>query len=132
MKPLPGRGPGLAEVLFFHTVSIEQYGGSRGVRDKESLLAAIARPWQGSFENEYYPSPFEKAAALMESIIRRHPFVDGNKRTATASAAYLLSTFGYEVDAKQNELADFAVNVAEGMFELADISLWFEKHSRKG
>jgi prophage maintenance system killer protein len=39
------------------------------VRDEESLLAAIERPWQSSFGQEHFPSPFEKAAALMESII---------------------------------------------------------------
>jgi len=39
-----GKKPDLPEVLFFHTVSIEQYGGSEGVRDEESLLAAIEGP----------------------------------------------------------------------------------------
>ena len=48
----------------------------------------------------------------MESIIRRHQFIDGNKHTATASASDLLSTFGYEVVAEQQELEDFAVSVA--------------------
>ena len=45
----------------------------------------------------------------MESMTRRHPFADGNKRTATASASYLLSTFGYDVEAAQRALEDFAV-----------------------
>lgn len=101
------------------------------MRDRESLLAAIERPWQASFGREHFPSPFEKAAALMESIIRRHPFVDGNKRTATASASYLLSTFDLEVEAEQQELEDFAVSVAEGNVDLVDIVLWFENHGRK-
>lgn len=129
--PPPGKKPGLPEVLFFHTVSIELYGGSGGVRDEECLLAAIERPWQVSFDQEHFALPFEKAAALMESIIRRHPFVDGNKRTGTASAAYLLSTFGYEVEARQKELEDFAVSVALGRLETKDIALWFEEHTRK-
>jgi len=129
--PPPGKEPGLPEVLFFHTVSIELYGGSGGVRDEESLLAAIERPWQASFGQEHFASPFEKAAALMESIIRRHPFVDGNKRTATASASYLLSTFGYEVEAEQRDLEDFAVGVAVGGLETKDIALWFENHIRE-
>jgi death on curing protein len=102
-----------------------------GVRDEESLLAAIERPWQASFGREHFASPFEKAAALMESIIRRHPFVDGNKRTATASASYLLSTFGYEVEAEQQDLEDFAVSVAVGGLETKDIALWFENQARK-
>ena len=127
--PPPGNKPGLPEVLFFHTVSIEQYGGSEGVRDRESLLAAIERPWQASFGREHFASPFEKAAALMESIIRRHPFVDGNKRTATASASYLLSTLGLEVEAEQQELEDFAVSVAAGEMKTKNIALWFESHS---
>ena len=127
--PPPGKKPGLPEVLFFHTVSIEQYGGSEGVRARESLLAAIERPWQASFGREHFPSPFEKAAALMESIIRRHPFVDGNKRTATASASYLLSTLGLEVEAEQQELEDFAVSVAVGEMKTKNIALWFENHS---
>lgn len=101
------------------------------MRDEGSLLAAIERPWQASFGQEHFPSPSGKAAALMESIIRRHPFVDGNKRTATASAAYLLSTFGYEVEAEQEELESFAVGVAVGDLETEDIALWFEEHSRK-
>lgn len=67
----------------------------------------------------------------MESIIRRHPFVDGNKRTATASAVYLLSTFGYELKAEQKELEDFAVNIAEGKIEFKGIAVWFEKYTRK-
>src|SRR5919112_84083 len=131
MSP-PGKKPGLPEVLFFHTVSIEQYGGSKGVRDRESLLAAIEGPWQASFGQEHFPSPFEEAAALMESIIRRHPFVEGNKRTATASASYLLSTFGHEIGAEQQELEDFAVSVAEGGMDTKSIALWFEGHSRQG
>lgn len=122
--------PGLPEVLFFHTVSIERYGGSEGIRDEESLLAALDRPWQASFDQEHFASPFEKAAALMESITRRHPFVDGNKRTATASAVYLLSTFDYELEIMQKELEDFAVSVAEGTVEFEDIALWFENHSK--
>jgi death-on-curing protein len=129
--PPPGKKPGLPEVLFFHTVSIEQYGGSGGVRDEESLLAAIERPWQASFGREHVASSFEKAAALMESIIRRHPYVDGSKRTGTASASYLLSTLGYDVDAEQRDLEDFAVSVAEGDLEIAEIALWFEYHSRR-
>lgn len=98
------------------------------MRDQESLRAAIERPWQASFGRDHFPSHFEKAAALMESIIRRHPFVDGNKRTATASASYLLSTFGYEIEAEQQDLEDFAVSVAEGNVDLVH---WFENHSHK-
>lgn len=127
--PSPERNPGLPEILFFHTVSIAQYGGSEGVRDKEGLLAAIECPWQASSGEEHFPSPFEKAPALMESIIRRHPFVDGNKRTAVASAAYLLSRFGYRVKAEQKVLEDFAVGVSVEEYATEEIARWFRDHS---
>ncbi|MBA2713102.1 MAG: type II toxin-antitoxin system death-on-curing family toxin [Rubrobacteraceae bacterium] len=121
--------PTAENVLFLHTVAVEAFEGSEGVRDLESLHAAVARPWGSSFGHDHFPTPFDKAAALAESIIRRHPFVDGNKRTAMYAAAYLLETFGYEMEADQQELEDFAVSVAEGGIETADIAIWFEIHS---
>ncbi len=72
-----------------------------------------------------------KAAALAESIIRRRPFVDGNKRTAMYAAAYLLEQLGYELEAEQRELEDFAVSIARGTTGSEDIARWFEDHARK-
>ena len=118
-------------VLFLHTVAIEAFGGSEGVRDLASLRAAVARPWGSSFGQNHFSTPFERAAALAESIIRRHPFIDGNKRTAMYAAAYLLETLGYGLEAEQGELEDFAVSVAVGGMETREQSLWFEKHCRK-
>jgi len=120
--------PTAEDVLFLHTVAVEAFGGSEGVRDPESLRAAVARPWGSSFGRDHFPTPFDEAAALAESIIRRHPFIDGNKRTAMYAAAYLLETFGYELEADQQDLEDFAVSVAVGGTETRDIALWFESH----
>ncbi|MBA3792296.1 MAG: type II toxin-antitoxin system death-on-curing family toxin [Rubrobacteraceae bacterium] len=123
------RNPDLRRVLFAHTVLIERYGGAEGVRDPESLKAAIERPWGSSFGQEHFPGPFRKAAALCESLIRRHPFMDGNKRTGVTMGSYLLSTFGCEVEAAQQELEDFGVDVAQGMFDTGQIAVWFEDHA---
>ena len=121
--------PTAQNVLFLHTVAIETFAGSEGVRDVESLHAGVARPWGSSFGRDHFPTFFDKASALAESIIRRHPFVDGNKRTAMYAAAYLLETFGYILEAEQQELEDFAVSVSEGGMQTRDIALWFESHS---
>ena len=121
----------MENVLFLHTVAVEAFGSSEGVRDLESLRAAVARPWGSSLGRDHFPTPLDKAAALAESITRRHPFIDGNKRTAMYAAAYLLETFGYELEAEQQELEDFAVSVAEGGVGTVDIVLWFEDHSLK-
>lgn len=117
--------------MFLHTVAVEAFGGSEGIRDVESLRAAVARPWGSGSGRDHFPTAFDKAAALVESIIRRHPFVDGNKRTAVYAAAYLLETFGYEVETEQLDLEDFAVDIALGKLETKDIALWFESHSRR-
>lgn len=123
--------PSFENMIFIHVVVRGKYGGSDGVRDFDSLEAAIARPWGASFGGDHFPTPFEKAAAITESIIRRHPFVDGNKRTAISAGAYLLSTFGYEVESSQKELEDFAVDVANDEMTFEEMSGWFEKHSGK-
>jgi death on curing protein len=121
--------PDLRRVLFAHTVLVERYGGAEGVRDLESLKAAIERPWGSSFGQEHFPGPYRKAAALCESLIQRHPFVEGNKRTGVTMGAYLLSTFGYEVEATQQELEYFGVEVARGALDLEEIAQWFEEHA---
>ena len=121
--------PDLRRVLFAHTVLVERYGGAEGVRDLESLKAAKERPWGSSFRREHFPGPYRKAAALCESLIQRHPFVEGNKRTGVTMGAYLLSTFGYEVEATQQELEYFGVEVARGALDLEEIAQWFEEHA---
>lgn len=125
------RNPDLRRVLFAHTVLVQEYGGAEGVRDPGTLEAAVQRPWGASFGKEHFPTPFEKAAALCEALIRRHPFVDGNKRTGVAMGAYLLSTFGHELEATQEELEDFGVEVAEGKLDEKEIARWFSDHARE-
>lgn len=80
--------PTLHEVLAIHALSIEAYGGSEGVRDLGAIEAALFRPQSG-----YYADIIEEAAALMESLLINHPFVDGNKRVALCRLPRL---FGYQ------------------------------------
>ena len=66
------------QVLKIHTIAIERFGGANGVRDAGALTSALARPFQ-TFEGEdLYPTILEKAAAISESFIVNHPFVDGS------------------------------------------------------
>jgi death on curing protein len=123
--------PGLSEVLFFHTVAIQQYGGAEGVRDKGALEAAIARPWMSYGGQEFFPTPYDKAAALCESIIQRNPFIEGNKRTGISAGAYLLYTFGIELEATNRELEDLTVEVAIRNVDTAMLAAWFKAHSSR-
>ena len=123
--------PTVEDVLFLHTVAVVEFGGSEGVQDTESLHAAVTKPCGSSFGQDHFPTPLHKAAAIAESIIRRHPFVDGNKRTAMYAAAYLLENSGYVLEAEQQELEDFAVSVAEGTLESERIVTWLGEHTRR-
>lgn len=78
------------------------------VRDFGLLSAAVARPRASAFGEEAYPDPWVKAAALLHSLTRNHPFVDGNKR-AGWNAAW---TF-VEANAIGRLAADFDVHAAE-------------------
>ena len=72
----------LREVESIHEILIDKFGGSNGIRDRGILESAINRPYQTFDQIELYPLPVDKAAAIFESIISNHPFVDGNKTTA--------------------------------------------------
>ena len=102
------------QVLFIHSRLIDTTGGSHGVRDIGLLQSAVSRPKATFGGKDLYPDIFRKAAALMESLARNHPFVDGNKRTAITSAAVFLGMNGYRLDTTQKELERFTLSVAVG------------------
>jgi death-on-curing protein len=83
-----------ADVLALHHVLIERYGGTLGLRDMGALEAAVFRPQCG-----YYADIREEAAALLESLLINHPFVDGNKRTALAACDVFLRINGQALNA---------------------------------
>jgi len=123
--------PGLSpeQVLFLHSRLVEETGGTHGVRDLSMLLSALGRP-QASFDGQdLYPDLFSKTAALMDSLVRNHPFVDGNKRTAIACAAIYLRINGRSFVVENDEMVRFTLACAQGQLPLRDIAAWFEKHS---
>lgn len=80
----------LDEVLEIHTVLIQKFGGPQGVRDLGLLESALYRPRSG-----YYEDLVDMAAAQFESLIKNHPFVDGNKRVAFFATDIFLRLNGY-------------------------------------
>lgn len=99
------------------------------MRDLGALQAAVARP-QATFDgHDLYPDIFAKAAALMESVVKNHPFVDGNKRTAITAAGLLLRRNGYRIAASQEELYDFTMAMATGTSAVKDAEQWLRNHS---
>ena len=83
-----------ADILGLHHVLLENYGGAGGFRDLGALEAAVFRPQCG-----YYADIVEEAAALLESLLINHPFIDGNKRVAFAACDVFLRINGCQLTA---------------------------------
>ena len=117
------------QVLFIHARLITETGGSHGVRDLSMLLSAVGRP-QASFDDrDLYPDLFSKAAALLDSLIRNHPFVDGNKRTGITAAAVFLQMDGYRLNTTNSELEKITIEVAQARQNVAEIAAWFQTNT---
>jgi len=95
-------------------------GEERGGALLESALALPRQP--------YYPEVCDKAAALMRSLMKNHPFVDGNKRTAVAATLVFLLVNRRVLAATQDELVEFAVKLARSdpAMDWEEISEWLE------
>jgi death-on-curing protein len=114
----------IKDVIRIHEILIDNFGGSKGVRDRGLLESAISRPFQTFDKVDLYSNPVEKAAALIESVLINHPFVDGNKRIGYVLMRLLLIEFGFDIIAAEEEKYDFVIKIAEGKYHRAEIIEW--------
>jgi death on curing protein len=92
------------------------------VRDAGLLDSAVHRPQTTLFGEDAYPTILDKAAALLESLVRNHALVDGDKRTAWLACTVFLDMNGSPVDAPTDEAFDLVIGIADGRIERADAS----------
>jgi death-on-curing protein len=118
-------------VIGIHAVLIRRYGGSPGMRDEGALQSAVSRPYQTFDGEELYKTTVEKAAALIESLVKNHPFIDGNKRTGYVSMRILLRKNQKDVKATEEEKYEFVINIANGKSEYEEIKQWIEEKLAK-
>ena len=110
----------VADVLGMHTVLMQRYGGSLGVRDPGALESALFRPQTG-----YYDDIVAEAAALMESLAINHPFVDGNKRIAFASSDVFMRINGWRLQRAPMQVHKEMIQMFESdTFDIAHIDPW--------
>jgi death-on-curing protein len=119
------------EVEKIHQILISEFGGTQGIRDKESLNSALARPFQTFDGKELYPTPLDKAASLIESILINHPFVDGNKRTGYVLMRMLLLQSNLDIVANQEEKYSFIISIASGQSKFDAIINWLASNTEK-
>lgn len=117
------------QVLFIHMRLIAETGGSAGVRDLDLLASAVGRPQVSFGGQDRYPDLSHKAAALLDSLVRNHPFVDGNKRVGIAAVGLFLRRNGLRLTASNAELEQFTLQVARSEASMEQIVAWLKSHS---
>ncbi len=119
----------ITQVLEIHHQAIDLHGGSNGIRDVEGLESAIARPFQTFGGENLYPTHIEKSAAIIESMIMNHPFVDGNKRTGYILGRLIMLLADSDFIAIEDEKYQFVIDVSTGTFRFEEIVEWIKSHS---
>jgi death-on-curing protein len=116
------RWVGLRAALAIHDLQIVEHGGAEGLRDMALLESALARPHQllafGAADIAAL------AACYAGGILRNHPFVDGNKRTAWLLAVTFLDLNGYDVEAAMTDALQAVLAVAAGTLAEEAFAAW--------
>jgi death on curing protein len=114
---------GYEVALAIHSEQLAEHGGSEGIRDQGLLESALARP-----KNLYHYSADAAlsrfAAAYALGIVKNHPFIDGNKRTAWIVCALFLELNGKPVMLDQSEVVTMILGIAGGAIDEQQFANW--------
>ncbi|WP_275984086.1 type II toxin-antitoxin system death-on-curing family toxin [Paenibacillus hamazuiensis] len=102
-----------------------------GVKSGDMLESAIHRPMSSAFGEDAYPTIFEKAAALFESLGQNHPFQNANKRTAFTALVIFLRYNGYLFIMDTKAAEDFTVDMVNHKYTLSELAEVIQRHSQK-
>jgi death-on-curing protein len=114
-------------ILLLHAESLAEHGGLPGLRDRGLLEASLAHPLH---VHTYEPGAHvaRLAAAYCVSLVRNHPFVDGNKRIGFLALGLFLSLNGFELAVDQAEAVETIFRLAAGRLSEPALTEWVEKH----
>ncbi len=118
------------EVVELHEDVIEESGGSKGTL-YEPNLEFLIRSLRNDFEMKDREDLFEAAAMILENIITKHPFIDGNKRTGFVAADVFLSDNGYDLRVDVKDGLEFCISVAKNEKSFDEIKTWLMKHTEE-
>jgi len=112
-----------------HDRLLAEHGGPSGIRNREGLEAALARPRHvAAYRSTDF---FDLAAAYAFGIVRNHPFLDGNKRTAFLAAYIFLGRNGIALVAEEVDATHAVMGLAGGDLSEAQFSAWLRANSRE-
>ena len=116
-------------MLAIHDRQLAEHGGLRGIRDMGLLESALASPVQLAAYGD--PDIFDLAAAYAHGIVRNHPFVDGNKRTAYVACLLFLRLHGLIIDAPGPERVLLFEDLGNGALSAPELAAWLRAHAGK-
>ena len=117
-------------VIAIHTITIQRFGGTDGIRDEQLLDSALAQPFQTFDGDELYPTIAGKAARYAFGISANHPFIDGNKRTAAAVLGAFLRLNRAQFKPRHADLLNAMMGIADGSLSCKELEAWIEKELR--
>lgn len=118
-----------AAVRLLHSYLLDLFGGAEGTRDEAGLSSALGRPKHLFAYGE--PSIFELATAYISGIIRKHPFVDGSKRTGLAIGLTFLEENNYSFQATEAEVTSMTVALAASEIDEASFAAWLNANCKE-
>lgn len=97
------------------------------IRDLGLLDSAAHRPTTSLYGREAYPTIDEKAAALLESLVRNHGLIDGNKRIGWLAVVVFYALNDIDLDAPDDDAYDLVVGMASGRCDVAHAAVLLRK-----
>lgn len=116
------------ELFVLHADALEDTGGLPGVHTPEAVQAVLDQVRGGFGDTEFYPTVADKAAFQAYSLLRNHPFVDGNKRVAYQVMDVFLGLNGYGISATVDEQERAILGVASGELDRDAFFGWVKAH----
>ena len=114
-------------VLAIHRRQLAEHGGLEGIRDKGLLKSALYRPKNLLAYSESPSDVASLAAAYAYGIVKNHPFVDGNKRTAYVVMRTFLKLNGYDIQASSEEKYQIWIALAAGKLSEEELGEWIKQ-----
>ncbi len=121
----------LPKILALHQEIIDTFGGLPGLRDMGVLESSILQPRATFDKKDLYPDIVSKAASLCFSIIKNHPFNDGNKRVSHAAMEAFLMLNNFEIRATVDDQEKIILSLASGKITQEDFANWLKNHMTK-
>lgn len=109
-----------------HEEQLVEHGGAVGLRDEGLFESALARPRQ--LANYGDPDAADLAAAYAFGLVRNHPFIDGNKRTAYVAAELFLAVNGFDMTASDESATLTTLALAASDIDEAAFAAWLRRH----